>query len=108
MKTIDVYEDLKAKISKEEFLPGEILVERDLCEIYKISRTPIREVLWKLVSDGLIEKVSNKGYRVKELTLENIFEIFQARESIEGMAVRLACQKGDSDFLSKIKQLQDE
>jgi DNA-binding GntR family transcriptional regulator len=101
----DLYKELKLKIFNEEISPGTWLVERELCEKYDLSRTPVREILRVLVSDGLITLEPTKGYSVRKLSFEEIVEIFQARESVEGMAARLSCLRGDQDFLSKIEKI---
>jgi len=108
MKNEKVYQDLKQKIIKEELLPGQWLVEREIGKVYSISRTPVREMLRKLVSDGFLELKPGKGYLVRKLSLEEIIEIFQAREAVEGMAARLACQKGDENFFTRIKKLRQQ
>lgn len=105
MKANDVYYDLKQKIIQEELLPGQWLVERELSEQYGISRTPVREVLRKLVTDGFLDLKPAKGYVVKELSLKEIIEIFQAREAVEGMLVKFACQRGDEQFFERIAGL---
>jgi DNA-binding GntR family transcriptional regulator len=100
-----VYEDIKQQIIKEKLLPGQWLIERELCETYRISRTPIREILWKLMVDGFLEQEANRGFIVRRLGLEQIFEIFQTREAIEGMAARLACLRGDEAFCSTLREI---
>jgi DNA-binding GntR family transcriptional regulator len=101
----DVYEDIKKQIVQEKLLPGQWLVERDLCQTYGLSRTPIREILWKLCADGLLHQESNRGFTVRRLSLEQILEVFQMREAVEGMAARLACSKGDEVFRSMIREI---
>jgi DNA-binding GntR family transcriptional regulator len=100
-----VYEDLRLKITQEKLVPGQWLIERELCETYKISRTPMREILWKLTVDGFLEQEANRGFVVRRLGLEQIFEIFQTREAIEGMAARLACLKGGEAFRSTLREI---
>lgn len=102
MNKINVYEDIRRQILEEKLPPGQWLIERELCETYSMSRTPIREILWKLTADGFLEQEANRGFVVRRLGLEQIFEIFQAREAIEGMAARLACRKGGEAFHSKL------
>jgi DNA-binding GntR family transcriptional regulator len=104
----DLYKELRLKIFNEEISPGTWLVERELCEKYNLSRTPVREILRVLVSDGLITLEPTKGYSVKKLSFEEIVEIFQARESVEGMAARLSCLRGDQDFLHKIEKIKNQ
>lgn len=108
MKTNNVYQDLKQKIIQEELLPGQWLVERELSEQYGISRTPVREVLRKLVADGFLDLKPAKGYVVKELSLKEIIETFQAREAVEGMLVRFACQRGDEQFFAHVTELRQQ
>jgi DNA-binding GntR family transcriptional regulator len=105
MEKNSVYEDLRRQIVQEKLLPGQWLIERELCETYRISRTPIREILWKLTVDGFLEQEANRGFVVRRLSLEQIFEIFQTREAIEGMAARLACLRGDEAFRSGLREI---
>jgi DNA-binding GntR family transcriptional regulator len=100
-----VYEDIRRQISEEKLVPGQWLIERELCETYRMSRTPIREILWKLTAEGLLEQATNRGFVVRRLGLEQIFEIFQAREAIEGMAARLACRRGGEAFHLKLREI---
>ena len=103
-----IYKELKKDIMSGKLLPGSNLVEREISDKYSISRTPIREILWQLISDGLLEQEHSNGYRVRKISLEEIFNIFQCREAIEGMATRLACLKGNDKFFSKIDEIGKE
>jgi DNA-binding GntR family transcriptional regulator len=100
-----VYEDMRRQIVEEKLVPGQWLIERELCETYSMSRTPIREILWKLTADGFLEQEANRGFVVRRLGLEQIFEIFQAREAIEGMAARLACRRGGEAFHATLREI---
>lgn len=102
-----VYEDIKQQIVDEKLSPGHWFVERELCAAYGLSRTPIREILWRLMSDGFLEQEPNRGFVVRRLGLEQIFEVFQAREAVEGMAARLACGKGDDSFRSALREMEE-
>ena len=108
MNKNNLYKKLKLKIFNEEISPGTWLVERELCKKYNLSRTPVREILRVLVSDGLITLEPTKGYTVRKLSFEEIVEIFHARESVEGMAARLSCLRGNQDFLSKIENIKNQ
>lgn len=102
-----IYLDLREKILNEEIKPGEWIVERKLTEIYRVSRTPIREVLRMLMEDGLIELNGKKGYTVKKLSLEDFVEIYTAREAIEGAAARLACRRREPELIEKLNKLKE-
>lgn len=104
----EILEDIRAKILNDHYPQGTSLVERDLCEHYNISRTPIREILWTLVSDGIVEQRPARGFAVVTLDLEQIFEIFQAREAVEGMAARIACERAPEKHIKNLERLRDE
>jgi DNA-binding GntR family transcriptional regulator len=108
MKNDKVYTDIKNKIIDEEFRPGQWVVERELCGEYGISRTPLREALQRLVSEGFLSLQRSKGYLVKKLSIEEIIKIFQAREAVECMLSRLACHNGADDFIAQLKELEEE
>ena len=103
-----IYKDLKERIFRDELPAGQWLVERDLCNKYQISRTPMREVLQRLVSEGLLDLHKSKGYAVKTLSMKEIVEIFQAREAIECMLTRLACHNIDEHFTERLNELKLE
>lgn len=108
MNSRKVYADIKQKIIDEGLLPGQWLVERELCAEYGISRTPLREALQRLVSEGFLGLQRSKGYLVKKLSIEEIIKIFQAREAVESMLTSLACHNGDYDFIARLKELEEE
>ena len=58
----EILVDLRKKILEEYYVQGQSLVERNLCETYGVSRTPIREVLWSLVADGVVEQRPAGGF----------------------------------------------
>lgn len=103
-----VYNKIKEKILNEELPPGQWLVEREISEKFQISRTPVRELLRRLVSDGLVSLEPSKGYHVRKLTVGEIIEIFQAREAVEGAATRHSCLKGDASFFNHIASLKPQ
>lgn len=102
------YKELKAKIMSGKISPETILVEREISDEYNISRTPVREILWKLASDGLIVKGPSREYTVRKISSEEIFNIYQIREGLEGIAARLACRKGDANFFLALKQIKEK
>lgn len=69
---------------------GSKLSETELSTNYSVSRAVIREAINRLVSCHLVERRSNIGARVVSLTPEGLVELYQVRESLEGMAARLA------------------
>jgi len=103
-----VLEDLKAKIVTGEIIPGSWLTEREFAEMYKMSRTPVREILWKLANLNIIEDAGDRGYRVVKYSIDDIIEVFNARKAIEGECARLACLSTDADYVHRVAALQEE
>lgn len=91
---------------------GEVIVEDRLATALSISRTPIREALVRLESEGLVRKEANRPYRVREVSNREYFQSMRLREILEGEAIALAAPKIDRVRLQKIKaemlRLRDE
>jgi len=73
--------------------PGEQLVELDLAAALAMSRTPIREALRRLEVERLVENAPRRGLVVPTITLDDLIEIFEIREVLEGLAARRAAQR---------------
>ena len=73
--------------------PGARLVELDLAAALEMSRTPVREALRRLDVERLVEHAPRRGYLVPTVTLEELVEIFEIREVLEGLAARRAAQR---------------
>jgi len=104
----EVFADIQKRIMSGELQPGSWIVERDLVEKYGMSRTPIREVLNRLVALGLITVQKNRGYQIREFTLKDVVEIFNAREAIESACARFACSSTASGIDERIALLREK
>ncbi len=101
-----LYEKLKLMILDGELAGGEPLVERPLAERLGVSRTPIRETIFRLEREGLVRMVEGKGAFVASYTLEDMIEIYEMREGLEPLAARLACSHlADEDLDHHEEQL---
>jgi DNA-binding GntR family transcriptional regulator len=85
-----IYETIRDQITYGKVHPGERLIETDLAQQFKSSRSPIREALRQLESEGLLRSENNKGYTVAKLSTRDVDEIYDIRIILEGYAVRLA------------------
>lgn len=85
-------EALRERISNHAIAPGAKLQEAALAKEFGVSRARVREALSELEFRGLIKRIPNRGAEVVRLDLTQVFEIYDAREALEGMAVRLATQ----------------
>jgi len=100
-----VYAHLKDAILRGEYKAGDRLVERVLAEKLSISRTPIREALFRLETQRFVRTVPRKGVVVNEITQAEILEVFMILASLESLAARLAAQKVNDEIAAEIDQL---
>ncbi len=82
--------------------------ERQLCELFGISRTPLREALKVLAAEGLIDLLPNRGARVRRLSRRDLDELFDMMGGLESLAGRLACETITDDEIAEIEQLHYE
>ena len=86
-------EEITRRINNYDYSSGAIISEVALAEELKISRTPIREAILKLIDIGILERTSTKVV-VKAINLSDIHEIMQVREAIELMAAKIIIKAG--------------
>ncbi len=83
------YEYLKSAVLSGRFNPGKRLTEEHLAKELGVSRTPVREALHKLESEGLVKPRKKKGFVASADSRDEIEELFDIRASLEGYALRL-------------------
>jgi DNA-binding GntR family transcriptional regulator len=76
--------------------------ELELCERFGTSRTPLREAIKILSSEGLVELLPNRGARVASLSADEIDEMVQVVAGLEAVAAELACQRAEEDEIDAI------
>jgi DNA-binding GntR family transcriptional regulator len=96
---------LRDLIVEGELPAGSRVAERDLCERFGISRTPLREALKVLASEGLVELLPNRGARVRALTERDVENMFQVMGALEALSGALACQRMTDAELAEITAL---
>ncbi|MFE9095637.1 GntR family transcriptional regulator [Streptomyces sp. NPDC007264] len=84
---------IRRAILDGEFVPNQRLVEADLSEQFSASRASVRAALLSLANDGLIERVQNRGARVRAVSLAEAIEICEVRMVIEGLCAARAAQR---------------
>jgi DNA-binding GntR family transcriptional regulator len=87
------YDEIKKGILDSRYAPNSLLSENQLAEELSISRTPIREALRDLSSGGLVRILPQRGIVVSDLSVQDIVEVYQLREQLEGFATRLAAER---------------
>ena len=105
------YNYLKEMILEGELKAGDRLIERELAGKLGISRTPIREALFRLESQGFVKTVPRKGVVVSNISENEVIEVFTILASLEVLAVKLAAGRMDKETQleldQKIKELME-
>src|SRR5688572_19264024 len=89
---LEVLQVLRERIARQDIAPGAKLREHELAAEFGVPRTRIREVFGMLESRGLIERIPNRGAVVSRLDSEHVFQLYDVREVLEGLSVRLATE----------------
>lgn len=92
-KQSQTYSLIKQDILNNTYPPGTIMVERKLCDIYSVSRSPIRNALQQLSHEGLLSFVPGKGVVVPEFTIEDILEVYDLIEILQTFSVSSCISK---------------
>lgn len=100
-----VAERLRKRIYDHTLRPGEAIDEKELCSAFGISRTPLREALKVLHTEGLVELVPNRGCFVKLLDLEELHELFPVMAVLEGLCARAAVERSTPADLERLEDL---
>ena len=87
---------------------GEKVPERELCEKLGVSRTPMREALKVLASDGLLTLEPNRGARVRAITVEELEEVFPLMGAFEALAGELACAHISKAQIGELKRVHEQ
>jgi DNA-binding GntR family transcriptional regulator len=89
------YSALRDDIVQWRLQPGALLAEVEQAERLGVSRTPLREALGRLTAEGLTTAGGGRGVVVTDISLEDIEELFELRETLESKAAALAAERGD-------------
>lgn len=92
LQSDSAYERIRAEIRAKRLLPGTRLTETDLAARLQISRTPVREAIRRLESEGLVEHLPRTGAVVRSLDYTETMELYEMRTVLESTAARLAAR----------------
>jgi len=99
------YEFLKSSVLSGHLNPGERLTEEHLAKRLGVSRTPVREALHKLESEGLIKPLETRGFIVSRDSKDEVEELFELRAILEGYALRIISEKISEEALKQLDRL---
>lgn len=99
---------LRDKILSCELEPGTRIVEGEIAEQLDMSKTPVKKALGMLEHEGFVELRPRSGYRVTEITLADVQQIYELRQVVEPAAAELAATNATPDQLQQMRALVEE
>ncbi len=91
-RAADVYEQLKRDVSDFKLVPGDRFTETEISERLGVSRTPVRQALFRLQQEGFVEVLFRSGWRVLPFDFDQFEELYDLRMVLETTAVRRLCE----------------
>ncbi|WP_144743465.1 GntR family transcriptional regulator [Enorma burkinafasonensis] len=101
----NVYAYIAGRIDSGELSAGDRVSEQAICDAMGVSRTPVREALIQLASDGYLDNLPRRGFRVRGFDRENALEVFEIMGPLDGQAAYLACPRLDDDTVAQMRFL---
>src|SRR4029077_4049679 len=95
---------LEEAIVSGELAAGTVLRQEQVSAQYSVSRTPVREALRRLAALGLVSFEANRGFRVRTLSREDMWEAFLVRAELESLATGVAAEQATSDDLADLER----
>lgn len=103
-----VYEIVKEMIINHRFKPGTRVNIEQIVKEVGVSRTPVWEAVHRLMQEGLLKNIPNRGVFIVTLTPQTALELYMVREVLEGLAARLAVQNMDDRAIKKMAKCLDD
>lgn len=96
---------LRAAVLRGDVAPGQRLVEAELVETIGVTRGSVRAAIDELVAEGLLERIHNRGARVRTITLEQAIEILECRKALEGLIAAKAAERVGPWDVTRLREL---
>ena len=103
-----IFEDLESKIIAGALKPGQRIVEEELCRSFGVSRSPVREALRILESQGFVQRSPRRGVSVTKITMKEAEDIYTIRARLDSLAVYLAIKNKQPGVVRKLKKLHEK
>jgi DNA-binding GntR family transcriptional regulator len=103
----DVTERLRHQIQEGQWSPGEWLREARLTEAFGVGRSIVRRALANLADDGLVILEPNRGASVTVTSLQEVFDLYELRAGLYGVAARFACIRASQALMAEIVRKSD-
>lgn len=100
-----IYQQIKQAIFDFEFLPGDRFTEQEIAARFGVSRTPVRDALYRLEREGYLQVAFRSGWHVRPLDFRRFGELYDVRVLLEVAAVAQLCQTGDPSVLEPQREI---
>lgn len=101
----EVYDQLVEAIMNQEISGQDRLIQEKLAAEMQISRTPVREALMRLETEGVLEATRSGGFRLVQMSEEAVVQLYEARMAIEGQSARILAHRRDPALLDGLRDL---
>ncbi|TIO09395.1 MAG: GntR family transcriptional regulator [Mesorhizobium sp.] len=98
------YHTIRKLLVEFKLKPGERINEVQLSRSLGVSRTPIREALNRLASEGFVSLTPNRGFFIRSLSTEGLLDLYELRSIIECAAFRLMCERAEDSEIDRLRQ----
>jgi DNA-binding GntR family transcriptional regulator len=98
-----VYDQIMGAIRSGEIDPGIRIVQEKLAEILNISRTPVREALFRMEQEGILEVSGKGGFLIRRHTAAEVGELYASRCAIEGYSARILAERADPQLNQSLR-----
>lgn len=102
-----VAERLRTMVLEGELSPGSRISEKQLCEAFEVSRTPLREALKVLANEGIVELLPNRGARVTKVDPREVHDLFEVMVELESLSGRLLASRASDADIDEIRTLHE-
>ena len=99
---------IRDAIVRGEYAPNQRLIEADLSATFSASRATVRMALLELANEGLVERLPNRGSRVRAISLDEAIEILEVRIGVEGLCAAKAAENITADQIEEFERLREE
>ncbi len=100
----EVYQQILQAVLDRMIDPHQRIIQEDLADRMEVSRTPVREALLRLENEGVLMRVQPSGFKLREYTDEEVVQLYQARDAVEGYALGWLSQHSDSEDIRRLKR----
>lgn len=104
----DLAQQIRDAILDGRFAPNQRLIEADLSESFEASRASVRSALMTLATEGIVERLPNRGARVRAISVGEAIEIVEARIGLESLVARKAAEKRSDAQAAELRELGNE